>query len=109
MVTKKEKEKLAPIINAADYMALKMEKAVAEDEFCDSKGKTDVTAIKGMTSAMKELVAVITNVNELPTKAERESAEMSREKFEMDKKKYENDSPAEEIRVIVQGAEEWCE
>lgn len=108
-MTKKEREKLTPLINAADYMAFKMERAVAEDEFCDSKGKTDVTAIKGMTSAMKELVTVIRNVNELPTKAERESSMISREKFELDKKKNETDNTNDEIRVIVEGPAEWSE
>lgn len=108
-MTKKEREKLTPIINAADYMAFKMERVVAEEEFCDSRGKTDVTAIKGMTSAMKELVGVIRNVNELPTKAERESAMISREKFEMDKKKNETDNTTDEIRVIVEGASDWSE
>lgn len=108
-MTEKEKRKLGPIINAADSMAVKMEQIAAEDDFQDSKGKTDVSAIKGMTSAMKELAAVIRNVNELPTKAEREAARMSKEKFDMDRRKAESTGETEEIRVIVEGADGWSE
>lgn len=104
-MTKKEKEKLSPIAEAADTMAQRIERSVYEDDFTDSKGKTDVTAIKGMTSAMKELVGVIRNVNELPTKAERESAAMAKEKFELDRKR--GDSTDGEIKIVIENGEEF--
>ncbi|MCD8036977.1 MAG: hypothetical protein LUE88_06350, partial [Clostridiales bacterium] len=90
-----------PIINAADGMAVRIERSVYEDDFIDSKGSTDVTAIKGMTSAMKELVGVIRNVNELPTKAERDAAAMSREKTEADRRRGAGD----EIRIVIEGGD----
>ena len=39
-MTKKEKEKLSPIIKAADGMAQRIEQSVYEDDFTDAKGKT---------------------------------------------------------------------
>lgn len=106
-MTKKEREKLGPIINAADNMADFMERVSADDEQFTSGGQVNMTAVKGMTSAIKELAAVIRNVNELPTRAEKETAQMARDKFRMDKERFERDDSQEDIRVIIQGAQDW--
>ena len=106
-MTKKEREKLDPIINAADNMADFMERVSADDEQFTSGGQVNMTAVKGMTSAIKELAAVIRNVNDIPTKAEKEAAHMAKEKFRMDREKFEKDDSPEDIRIIIQGAEDW--
>ena len=108
-MTKKEREKLEPIINAADNLAELIERLSADEDRFDANGRADITALKGMTAAMKELVGVLRNVNELPTKAEREAARTAKEKFELDKKKAEKDDTADDIRVIIEGADEWSE
>lgn len=106
-MTKKEREKLGPIINAADNMADFMERVSADDEQFTSGGQVNMTAVKGMTSAIKELAAVIRNVNELPTKAEKDAAQIAKEKFRMDREKFEKDDSQEEVRIIIQGADGW--
>lgn len=108
-MTKKEKEKLEPIINAADNMAEMIERMSADEERFDTNGKADITALKGMTSAMKELVGVLRNVNELPTRAEREAARTAKEKLELDKLKAERSDIDDNIRIIIEGTEEWSE
>ena len=106
-MTKKEREKLEPIINAADNMAEFMERVSADDEQFTSGGQVNMTALKGMTSAIKELAAVIRNVNDIPTKAEKDAAQMAKLKFRIDRERLELEDSPEEIRVIIQGAEDW--
>ena len=70
-MTKKEKEKLKPIINAADNIAEAVEKASADEEQVNPNGKVDINTIKGLTATMKELTAIIRNVNELTTRSDK--------------------------------------
>ena len=53
-MTEKEKRKLGPIINAADSMAVKMEQIAAEDDFQDSKGKTDAQLLSADKGAGRQ-------------------------------------------------------
>ena len=70
-MTQREREKLDPLIRAADNMAVILENISADEAQFTSEGRTNVTAVKTMTAAMKELISVIRNLNELPSKAER--------------------------------------
>ena len=106
-MTSKEKSKLKPIINAAANIAEAVERASADSEQFNSDGKVDINAIKGLTSAMKELTAIIRNVNELPTRGEKEAEKAAKNRLELDKAKSERDEMDKEINVIIRGAENW--
>lgn len=51
--------------------------------------KADTKAIKDLTGAMKDLAAVIRNVNDLPTLQEAQAMQLASDKFKLEKKKIE--------------------
>ena len=104
-MTKKEKQKLNPLINAADNLAVMVEKMTENEECMSSDYKDSVNVIKTMITAVKELTIVIRNLNDLQPKSEKDAAKMAKEKFELDKKRYGSDSEDNEIRLIVQSNE----
>lgn len=53
--------------------------------------KADTKAIKDLTGAMKDLAAVIRNVNDLPTVQEAQAMKLAADKFGLEKKKIEAD------------------
>jgi hypothetical protein len=53
--------------------------------------KADTKAIKDLTGAMKDLAAVIRNVNDLPTVQEAQAMKLAADKFKLEKKKIEAD------------------
>ncbi len=106
-MTKKEKEKLKPIINAADNIAEAVEKASADEEQVNPNGKVDINTIKGLTATMKELTAIIRNVNELPTRGEKEAEKATKNKIELEKARTDREQTVKEINVIIRGAENW--
>ena len=105
-MTQREREKLDPLIRAADNMAVILENISAAEAQFTSEGRTNVTAVKTMTAAMKELISVIRNLNELPSKAEREASKMAREKFELDKRRSEGEEKDSQIRLVVECGED---
>lgn len=104
----REAEKLAKLISAADKASEAVERAFADEKQLyryivtekTAEGseqtneyifnKTDTKALRDMVACLKDLTAVIRNINNLPTAAELETAALRREKLAIEKKKSES-------------------
>lgn len=108
-IAKKEANKLAKLITAADNMAEVINKAMEDssqfnrflvtESTIDKNGnirsrkkekvfkKLDTKAVRDMTAALKDLTQTIRSLNNIPTPQEEQAMEIARERLEMEKEK----------------------
>ncbi len=94
--------KLSPLRDAADNLALLISDMTRR--LRDDVDGNDITVgkLKDLTSTVKTLVAVIRDINGLPTESEREELELMRKKYELSERRYagiENDA----IHIVIDG------
>lgn len=108
MAADRDAGKLAKLISAADKASEAVERALADEKQLyryiitekTAEGseqtneyifnKTDTKALRNMVACLKDLTAVIRNVNNLPTAAEQEARAIQQEKLALEKKKSES-------------------
>ncbi len=133
--------KLNSLIKSADTMAKIIDKVVTDDkqfqrhlvqikgkklesneeesppylitEWCEEQmfEKADTKAIRDIVASLKDLTAVVRNLNNLPTQAEAEAQSLAKERFELERQKADLDSEdGKEIRVYIAGeAEDYAQ
>lgn len=132
--------KLNSLIKSADTMAKIIDKVVTDDkqfqrhlvqikgkklsenedappflitEWCEEQifEKADTKAIRDIVASLKDLTAVVRNLNNLPTQAEAEAQSLAKERFELERQKADLDGDeGKEIKVIIGGeAEDYAQ
>lgn len=119
-IASQQANKMASLINASDRAAKAIESALADGEqlyryvVTENTGdfsqktseytfrKMDTKALRDIVSSLKDLTAVIRNLNEIPTEAEKEARKIAKERLRLDKKKAESGADKLDKDIIVE-------
>ena len=106
-IVNKKSAKMQSLIDASDKAAKAIETALADEDqlyryvVTENTGdfdqktseytfkKMDTKALRDIVSSLKDLTAVIRNLNEIPTNAQKEARKIAKGRFELEKKKAE--------------------
>lgn len=117
----KESKKLSKLISSADKAAGVIEKALSDSQQFnryvitqkEADGsettqeymfdKTDTKALRDIVACLKDLTAVMRNLNNIPTASETEQMNIQREKLEIEKKKAEDGSDRDSNITVTFG------
>lgn len=132
-IAKKEGNKLADLIIAADNMAAVINKAMEDSEqfnrflvtesTIDKEGnmksqkkekvfkKIDTKAVRDMTAAIKDLTQTIRSLNDIPTAREQQAMDIAKERLELEKEKQgRTNGQFADIKVELEGdLDEWAQ
>lgn len=106
-IAKEQSDKLLKLISASDNMAELIDKTVSK--MLKAKDASPA-AMKDIVTTLKDLTAVIRNLNDLPTLAERNAYRIAQGRLKLEKKKAEQDNnQSTEITVILGDAEDYAQ
>lgn len=119
-IAKQQANKMASLINASDRAAKAIESALADKDqlyryvVTENTGdfyqktseytfkKMDTKALRDIVSSLKDLTAVIRNLNEIPTEAEKEARKIANEKLRLEQKKAESGAEKPDKNITVE-------
>lgn len=71
-------------------------------------GKRDTKAMRELTATLKELTGVMRDFYDVPTPGEAEARRIAAERLELERAKIKESDGPEEIRIIMEGAEDYA-
>lgn len=106
--TESENEKIASLAYAADLAVERITRILAQPSD-DETDKADTKNLKDCVSVLKDLTAIIRNVNDIQTPAQAQSQRIEQEKWELEKSRQTESAKKDDIYVFFKpegGAEE---
>lgn len=94
-----ENEKIASLAYAADLAVERITRILSQPAD-DENDKSDTKNLKDCVSVLKDLTAIIRNVNDIQTPAQAQSVRIEQEKWELEKSKQTQSENREDIRVV---------
>lgn len=96
-----ENEKIASLAYAADLAVERITRILSQPAD-DENDKSDTKNLKDCVSVLKDLTAIIRNVNDIQTPAQAQSQRIEQEKWELEKSKQTESAKKDDIRVFFE-------